>query len=188
MRTLKVQFVCLCILLYCVPALSTSTAFAITHQSYHSGEILPVTTQRMRVKKKKVRRRSKQAHPTLAARPGKCAATGEESTSKSRETFELLLARARSAGVVGIIVRLCVPFHAEGELADEAVRRQRAAIAHAQDELLKQLSTHRISSVRRFEYTPFISMTVDAVTLLQLRSSAEVVSMTEDTSVPPAKE
>jgi hypothetical protein len=103
------------------------------------------------------------------------------------DKFDMLLARARTEGSVLVIVRLCVPFRPEGELADDAaVRSQRAAIAGAQNALLKELSTRGVGSVKKSEYTPFISMAVDANALLRLKSSAEVADITEDAIVPAA--
>jgi hypothetical protein len=104
----------------------------------------------------------------------------------SPDKFDMLLARARTEGSVLVVVRLCVPFRPEGELADAAVRSQRAAIARAQNALLKELPARGVGSVKKSEYTPFISMAVDADALLRLKSAAEVADITEDAIVPAA--
>lgn len=106
----------------------------------------------------------------------------------SGERFGQLLARARSAGSVAVIVRLCVEFRPEGELEEAAVRRQRAAIARAQHALLAELSRHRVSSVKRFAYVPYIALAADAGALLRLRASDGVADVTEDASLPAANE
>lgn len=98
--------------------------------------------------------------------------------------FEELSTRARAQGSVRVIVKLCVPFQPEGELSDADARRQRDAIARAQDALLKELRGGRVAHVKRYEYTPFIALEVDARALSGLRSSASVAEVTEDAAVP----
>jgi len=102
------------------------------------------------------------------------------------DRFEDLLARAKENGSVQLVVRLCVPFRPEGELSDRDARRQRAAIARAQDALLKELRGARVSNVKRYEYTPFVALTADAQALRRLRASRTVADVTEDTAVPAA--
>jgi hypothetical protein len=104
----------------------------------------------------------------------------------STDKFEALLVRTRESGSVQVVVRLCVPFRPEGELSDAAARRQRADIARAQDSLLKELRGARISNVKRYEYTPFVALAVDAEALLRIRSSRSVADVSEDTALPAA--
>jgi hypothetical protein len=106
----------------------------------------------------------------------------------SKETFDALMRRARSAGSVAVIVRLCVPFRPEGEMSDESARLQRSAIARAQDALLKELRRERVGSVKRFQSTPYLALTADARALLRLRSSSSVADVTEDEALPAANQ
>jgi hypothetical protein len=113
---------------------------------------------------------------------------GAETASMKSDHFDRLLGAARERGQVPVIVRLCLPFRPEGELTAEGVRRQRSAIARSQDALLKGLSGSRVANVRRFEYTPFVALTVGAEALLRLRSSPEVADISEDAVDSPTNE
>jgi hypothetical protein len=106
----------------------------------------------------------------------------------STDKFEELSARARAQGSIDVIVKLCVPFRPEGELSDADARRQRDAIARAQDALIKELRGERVAHVKRYEYTPFIALEVDASALRRLRSSASVAEVTEDAAIPAASQ
>jgi hypothetical protein len=123
-----------------------------------------------------------------AAAPQRCRAAEEAGGSAGAQSFESLRAGAEAAGAVAVIVRLCVPFRPEGELSDQAARRQRAQIARAQATLMKKLDGFRVSSVRRYVFTPFVSMSVDAAALLRLRGLSVVASVAEDVTLAPAQE
>jgi hypothetical protein len=99
-----------------------------------------------------------------------------------------LRADAQAGGTVAVIVRLCVPFRPEGELSDKAARRQRARIARVQAALMKSLDGFKVSSVRRYVFTPFVSMSVDDAALLRLRELSVVASVAEDVTLAPAQE
>lgn len=60
----------------------------------------------------------------------------------------------------GVIVDLAVQWQPEGELAPTEVDEQRARIAQAQEELLRDLGTHG-ELRRRYETTPQLAVTVD---------------------------
>ena len=63
---------------------------------------------------------------------------------------------------------------------------QRYAIAQGQDQLLATLAGHGISNVKRFNYAPYMAMTVDAARLSDLINSPAVVHIFKDEMVPPA--
>ena len=87
-----------------------------------------------------------------------------------------------------VIVRLCLAFRPEGELSDAAARLQRQRISRAQDELVRALRNHKVSAVRRYQFTPFVSMSVDRAALLRLRQLPLVAEVSEDASFAPAQE
>ncbi len=92
-----------------------------------------------------------------------------------------LIEKAQTSGSVRVIVGLRVAVQPEGELGQPVeVQAQRRSIAQAQTALLDRLSAYRISSVKRFDYIPFIALEVDAVGLEALRNDAEVASIEED--------
>lgn len=98
-----------------------------------------------------------------------------------------LLETAREQGSVRVIVGLDVPFQPEGDLPDEqAVQAQRQAIAAAQDRLLQRMAPFAISNVSRYEFIPFVAMTVDEPALRNLIANPEVQSIEDDTPVSPA--
>lgn len=103
-----------------------------------------------------------------------------------KDRFDALMRKAREAGSVAVVVRLCVPYRPEGELSDEAARLQHAAIKRAQDALLAELRRTRVGAVKRFEFTPFIALTADIEVLRRLRTSRFVADVTEDGAVPAA--
>jgi hypothetical protein len=132
-----------------------------------------------------VKRRSRR-QPSGAAR--RCPRAEEPRPAAEGEVFDSLLERARADGEVAVVVRLCVAFRPEGELGGEAAaRRQRAEIARAQEALLGSLTKFRVTSVKKFEFTPFLSLSVDAGGLLHLKASALVAGIDEDASLPPAR-
>ncbi|MGQ0658685.1 MAG: S8 family serine peptidase [Chromatiales bacterium] len=101
-------------------------------------------------------------------------------------SYEALLEKARTADRVRVIVRLQVPFAAEGRLArPKAVTDQRLSIARTQDSLLRRLQSHAMVSVKRFKYSPYCAMEVEAAALEALRASPEVADIIEDVAVPP---
>jgi hypothetical protein len=169
------------ILLTCAPVFfagagASATRATNTHAAGREARGF-TASQRHAASRKRVRRAKRKAAKA-------CAASG--AASMSTDKFEELSARARARGSVSVVVKLCVPFRPEGELSDADARRQRAAIARAQDALLKELRGARVANVKRYEYTPFIALEVDAGALRRLRSSASVAEVTEDAALPAA--
>jgi hypothetical protein len=97
-----------------------------------------------------------------------------------------LLREARQHGSVNIIVMLATTFRAEGELAAaQDVLGQRLAIARGQDQLLAALSGHRISSIKRFKYVPYVAMAVEEGGLIESINNPAIIQIMKDEMVPP---
>ena len=116
-------------------------------------------------------------------------------TAKAQRTraFAVLSAKARTEGRVRVIVGL----RAEGGSGASAARsfkdaEARAAMVsrvdRAQEALLVRMSGYSLSSVKRFNYIPYLAMEVDAGALEALASDPEVVSIEEDKLLEPKLE
>ncbi len=123
---------------------------------------------------------------TGAAQAVDSKGTDPPATKAPAANYEALLEKALTADRVRVIVRLQVQFAAEGRLANpKAVMDQRLSIARTQDSLLQRLQPYAMGSVKRFKYSPYIAMEVDAAALEALRASPEVADIVEDVAVPP---
>ena len=116
-------------------------------------------------------------------------------TAKVQRTreFAALSAKAQIEGRVRVIVGL----RAEGGSEASAARsfkdaEARAAMVsrvdRAQEALLVRMSGYSLSSVKRFNYIPYLAMEVDAGALEALASDPEVVSIEEDKLLEPKLE
>jgi len=98
-----------------------------------------------------------------------------------KQDVTALVSQAQTKGTVRVIVGLRVGFQPEGKLANpRALQTQRAAIERAQNTLLSMMSSHKIESVKRFAFIPYMAMEADAAALNYLASSAIVTSIRED--------
>lgn len=98
-----------------------------------------------------------------------------------------LLAAARREGSVLVIVELAIPYRPEAELDDpEAVQKQRADIARAQDELLASLEGNDVTVAARYERLPQIALGVDEAALRVLLGSHLVEGIQLNRPEPPA--
>jgi len=102
------------------------------------------------------------------------------------QRFQELSAMLQQTGTVAVIVQLQVAFRPEGEIRQAERLAQRAAIRQTQDELLNELSG-LAASVKRFEYTPCLALSVNAAGLAVLNSSSKVVDISPDTPIPLAQ-
>ena len=120
--------------------------------------------------------------PVMAVKP----------TAKAQRAraFYALAARVRVEGRVRVIVGL----KAEGGSGASSASSFKDAAARAamvsrvdrvQQALLVRMSSHSLSSVRRFKYIPFLAMEVDAAALEALAADPEVVSIEEDKLLKP---
>ena len=103
----------------------------------------------------------------------------------SLKNYDKLLGRTRSAGSVRVIVRLNMPFVPDGQLSAQEATDQQARISQMQDQLCEALSAYPIKGIKRFKYTPYIAMEVDSTALRALIDNSLVLSLEEDTPVPP---
>jgi hypothetical protein len=96
------------------------------------------------------------------------------------QRFRKLSDRARKNGTVPVIVRLRAAFRPEGQILSTAqLLAQRKVIKEAQDQMLSWL--RRVpSSLKRYDYVPYIAASVDAISLEQLQSSSEALDVFED--------
>jgi hypothetical protein len=97
-----------------------------------------------------------------------------------------LLTTARTEGSVLVIVDLAIPFTPEANLSPEAVGRQRQAIARAQDDLLRALSGHSVTTSARYDRLPQIALRVDEPALRILIASPLVRRIQANVPVAPA--
>jgi hypothetical protein len=99
--------------------------------------------------------------------------------------YSKLLARTQAAGIVRIIVKLNMHFVPDGQLSSQEAVEQQARIAKMQDRLCAELSKYNVKGIKKFKYTPYIAMEVDSTALAALISNSLVVSVEEDSPVPP---
>lgn len=99
--------------------------------------------------------------------------------------YSPLLTRAQAKGSIRIIVRLNMPFVADGLLSQQEAAEQQGRISRLQDQLCAALSEHKVTGIKRSKYTPFLAMEVDAAALRALISNPLVSSIDEDAPVPP---
>jgi hypothetical protein len=107
--------------------------------------------------------------------------------SSSINDYSRLLAKAEAADSVRIIARLNMPFVPEGQLSTREAIAQQNRIADMQDQLCAALSEYQVRGIKRLKYTPFIGMEVDAKALKALISHPLIMSLQEDTRVPPGR-
>ena len=99
--------------------------------------------------------------------------------------YNPLLARAQATGSIRIIVRLNMPFVADGLLSQQEAAEQQERISRLQDQLCTELTEYKVTGVKRSKYTPFLAMEVDSAALRALISNPLVSSIEEDAPVPP---
>lgn len=106
------------------------------------------------------------------------ALTREEVAS---DHFRRLGNRVAEEGILPVIVRLRAQFSPEAELSGPVeVRAQRLVIGEVRGRLLEELAGYDPSSVKSFEYLPFIAIRVNSNGLESLRTSSSVLDIEED--------
>lgn len=95
------------------------------------------------------------------------------------------IAEARHRGSVRVIVGLDVATAPEASLGASAVQAQRASIARAQNAVLARMVRAKSSSVRRFNYIPFLALEVDEADLQALAGLQEVTGIQIDAVAAP---
>ncbi|MEV0806311.1 hypothetical protein [Micromonospora sp. NPDC050200] len=116
--------------------------------------------------------------PTTTTAPGPGpSAPGVPAPAPSRSLIDAV----RRDGTLRVIVTLAAPYTPEANLSGpDAVRRQRAAIAAAQDRLLDELRPLQARVHARYEHTPQLALTVNEAALLRLLASPLVGSVQQD--------
>jgi subtilisin family serine protease len=100
-------------------------------------------------------------------------------------SYNELIAKAQTKGMVRIIVGLNVPFQPEGDVSRSQAIQQRQRIAHAQDQLIQRISSYNITFLKKLSIIPYMILEVDELALQKLASDPEVASIEEDVFVPP---
>jgi len=100
--------------------------------------------------------------------------------------LQLLADKAAKYGTVPIIIELNITSAAEGKLHDaKLIHDQRVSINKTQDIILQNLSGHKFSQVKRFQYTPFMAMRVDSESLKHLALLKQISGIHEDRMLSP---
>ena len=91
------------------------------------------------------------------------------------------MVKAHKQGKVQVIIKLNLPFLAEGKMRNAlSISSQRQSINQTQNLLLNNLSSFNIDHIKKFKSIPFIAMRVDAASLQRLNSSLLVSGVYED--------
>ena len=99
------------------------------------------------------------------------------------QRFRKLSERAQKKATVSVIVRVRAAFRPEGQMSSAAeALAQRAVIKEAQDQMLSWLR-YVPSTLKRYDYLPYIAASVDSASLEQLQASSEALDISEDKSM-----
>ncbi|OPX97210.1 MAG: Subtilisin E precursor [Syntrophorhabdus sp. PtaB.Bin006] len=113
-------------------------------------------------------------------------ASANEAKVSSPGGYQQIHSKAQSKGTVKIIVKVRAPFTPESTLKEKDMHDQRAMTAQVQDQLIAELegAGHKPADVYKYQYVPYIAMTVDSAALDALLSSSDVETVEEDIPVP----
>jgi len=100
--------------------------------------------------------------------------------SNGKANVNKLLDKAKSNGQVRIIVGFDVDFTPEGYLAAQEKMNQRANIRNAQNSVLDNMASNQPNNFQKFDYIPFMAMTVNENALKHLISSSQITSIEEN--------
>jgi subtilisin family serine protease len=99
--------------------------------------------------------------------------------------LDSLTAKAQAKGQVPVILRLNMNFKAEGNLSVPEVIAQRNAIADAQIAVIQPLVGMNATNIKKYQYVPYLAVTVNATALQALAKNPMVIEISEDVAVPP---
>ncbi|MBI5181562.1 MAG: S8 family serine peptidase [Nitrospirae bacterium] len=124
----------------------------------------------------------------LLAKKAQAQKTPPPAAKQKCENCDELLVKVRKFGSVDIIVGLNIPDlpdatrfpHAPKEEKHRMDEARKEAIAKAQERLLKRMASHKITSIKKFQYTPGMAMKADAGALDSLIANPEVSYIEED--------
>ncbi|MBP1710825.1 MAG: Subtilisin-like serine protease-like protein, partial [Deltaproteobacteria bacterium] len=109
----------------------------------------------------------------------------EVEAQDSQKAPAALLAKAKKAGSIRVIVKLNTSFQPEGQLSGPtAVAGQKARIASLQTRLQQEVSKRNVRGIKKFKHIPYTAMAVDPDALDALTANPLVVSIEEDKLVP----
>ncbi|MCJ7708029.1 MAG: S8 family serine peptidase, partial [Anaerolineales bacterium] len=100
--------------------------------------------------------------------------------------YQAILPRLQQGDTARVIVRLNVPFRAEGGLGPSRAQDQRRAIGQAQDVLLERLAAFQVGLARRYANVPYLALELDAAALADLVANPAVLGFQEDIPAPPS--
>ncbi|HKX57160.1 MAG TPA: S8 family serine peptidase, partial [Xanthomonadales bacterium] len=103
----------------------------------------------------------------------------------STAVFSGLVERARKDGKVRVIVGYESAFHPEGMMSESQAQAQRQRISDRADQVLDLIRGTPAQEYRRFDFIPFLALSVDEAALQALANSPLVTSIEEDTLSSP---
>ncbi|HEY3278407.1 MAG TPA: S8 family serine peptidase [Syntrophorhabdaceae bacterium] len=106
---------------------------------------------------------------------------------RSAGGHKALSSTIESRGSVKVLVRLDTPYSADHSLSGNRAGAQRIAIRDSQKALLSELAGSGLTpaGVYQYNYIPYMTMSIDRVTLDRLLASRKVTEISEDVPVPP---
>jgi subtilisin family serine protease len=103
------------------------------------------------------------------------------------DDFGALLDQADRPGGVPVIVEVDVAAQPEGRLpGTAAIAAQRNAIRASQDRVIDRVRVHRVRSLKKFDFLPYVAMAVDRAALEALGRDPEVAAVFEDRLAAPS--
>jgi subtilisin family serine protease len=99
--------------------------------------------------------------------------------------LDSLIAKAQAKGQVPVILRLSMGFKTEGNLSGPEVIAQRNAIADAGAAVIQSLAGMNATNVKKYQYVPYLAVTVNATALQALAKNPMVIEISEDVAIPP---
>lgn len=99
--------------------------------------------------------------------------------------LDSLTAKAQAKGQLPVILRLNMNFKAEKYLSAPGVIAQRNAIANAGGAVVQSLAGMNATRVKKYQYVPYLAVTVNATALQALAKNPMVLEISEDVAVPP---
>jgi subtilisin family serine protease len=99
--------------------------------------------------------------------------------------LDALTTKAQVKGQIPVILRLNVNFQAESSRSASGVITQRNAIADATKAVVQSLAGVNASNIKRYQYVPYLAVTLNAAALQALAKNPMVREISEDVPVPP---
>jgi subtilisin len=118
----------------------------------------------------------------------KAQTSADESPSarQKREVFGKVIDIARQNGTARVIVGLQDNFRPIASLPQAELSERKLAIKNTQDDFLNRFPVLRgASSLKQYEYIPFLAFETDAETLESMQSEGLISSIEEDVAEPP---